>query len=348
MPQRYQLHTFCDPRSKHFDLHCEHFERRKPKPGEVELQVRALSLNYRDLMILQGRYNPKLQLPITPISDAAGVVSAVGSGVQDLQVGDRVLTNFASSWIDGPFEAGHLKHTLGTPGPGLATQYQCLSSNAVVRMPNQLSFADAATLPIAALTAYSALVTEGQCQPGQRVLTLGTGGVSLFVLLLGQRLGLEVAITSSSDEKLQRCKELGASFTLNYQKQEQWGKAVAKWAQGTGVDLVVETGGAQTLMQSVRATRAGGRLAILGALTGVQGNIDLAPIMMRRISMHGVMVDSRENLKSLLELWCKKPALTAPIAKRFAFSDLNQALEELSQGKFMGKVVIELDEKRKD
>lgn len=343
MPQRYKMHSFFAQDATAFALMTESFERRDPAPHEIELRLGALSLNYRDLMILRGTYNPKLKLPLTPISDGAGEITAVGSEVTDLKVGDRVLTNFASTWLDGPFHAKYLQHTLGTPGPGMATQYQYLDPNAVLKIPDSLDFAQAATLPIAGLTAYSALVTEGQCKQGQRVLTLGTGGVSLFVLTLAQRLGLEVGITSSNDAKLARCKDLGAAFTVNYKKEEQWGKAVAQWAEGQGVDIVVETGGAQTLMQSVRATRAGGRLAILGALSGVKGSIDLAPIMMRRISLHGVMVDSRKNLEALLALWTQPTPLKAPIARRIPFRQLNRALNELAAGNLMGKVVVELE-----
>lgn len=344
VPSQYRLHAFAQPSVDHPPLTLETFEQRAPGPKEVEVKLRALSLNYRDLMIIRGHYNPKLNLPVTPLSDGAGEVTAVGADVQNFAPGDRVLTNFASSWQDGPFDASHLKHTLGTPGPGVATQYQYLSEGALLKIPEQLSFADAATLPIAGLTAYSALVTEGQARPGQTVLTLGTGGVSLFVLAIAQRLGLRVAITSSSDEKLARCKELGAAFTVNYRNEPAWGKAVAAWA-GAGVDIVVETGGAQTLCQSIRSTRAGGRLSILGALTGVKGEIDLAPIMMRRISLHGVMVDSKAKLSELLALWSGNeldPPLKAPIAIRFSFEKLNEALCALAQGEHMGKVVVEL------
>lgn len=344
MAQRYQLDAFLGDAKDPVSLVSQSFERREPAPGEVEIKLHAISLNFRDLMIIRGHYNPRLQLPVTPISDGAGEISAVGAGVDSLKVGDRVLTNFASNWIDGPFDAVYLKQTLGTPGPGMATQYQYLRESALAKIPDSLSFSEAATLPIAGLTAYSALVTEGQCRPGQKVLTLGTGGVSLFVLTLAQRLGLEVAITSSSDAKLEHCKSLGACFGVNYRKDPNWGKTVAAWAQGRGVDIVVETGGAQTLASSVRATRAGGRLAILGALTGVRGDIDLAPIMMRRISMHGVMVDSKARLQELLALWVGGPhasPLAAPIAKRFSFSQLNEALNALASGEHMGKIVVE-------
>lgn len=346
VPRRYLLNEFFDSNASSFRLSQERFDRREPASNEVELKVAALSLNYRDLMILRGQYNPRLKLPTTIISDAAGEVVAVGSEVSDLKPGDRVLTNFANQWLKGPFHAEYLKHTLGTPGPGLASEYQYLPEQALLKIPDNLSFEAAATLPVAGLTAYSALVSEGRVQPGHKVLTLGTGGVSLFVLALGQRLGVDVAITSSSDQKLARCRELGAAFTLNYRKEEQWGKAVAQWAQGCGVDLVVETGGAQTLAQSIRATRAGGRIAILGALTGLRAPIDLGPIMMRRISLHGVMVDSREALACLVDLCTSPkhgPVFEAAIAKTFPFEDLDQALAALASGRHMGKIVISLE-----
>lgn len=349
MPQRYLLTHFAPIDGSPCPLARESFELGPPAPGQVQLAVRAISLNYRDLMIIRGDYNPKLALPTQVLSDAAGVVTQVGPGVTRFKPGDRVLTNFVSTWQKGPFCATYLQHTLGTPGPGLATQAQNLSEDALVAMPDALSFEQASTLPIAGLTAYSALLTQASAKPGQRVLTLGTGGVSMFVLALAKHLGLQVAITSSSDKKLKRCASMGADFTINYQSEPQWGRKVASWADGQGVDITVETGGIQSLAQSIRATKAGGTLSILGALSGLKGTIDLGPIMMRRLSLRGVMVDPRENLEKLVQLYTQSPALAPPIiAQHFDFEQTPQALMALAKAQsseeHLGKIVIRVSE----
>jgi NADPH:quinone reductase-like Zn-dependent oxidoreductase len=217
-----------------------------PGPNQVRLDIKAISLNYRDLMVVKGWYNPKLRLPATPVSDGAGIVSAVGPGVERVEVGDRVTSHFIADWLDGPIRAEYVATTLGTPGPGLAAEQVVLPAEAVVPLPTGYDSAEAATLPIAALTAWSALRTVGHVGPGQTVLTLGTGGVSIFALQLAKRMDATVIITSGSDEKLDRARALGADHCINYRSQPDWDQAVMDITGGLGADLTVENGGIAT------------------------------------------------------------------------------------------------------
>ncbi len=313
----------------------------QPGPGEVLLEVRALSLNYRDLLVLKGLYNPKLKLPATPISDAAGVVAATGPDVQRVRVGDRVTSHFVSGWIDGPFRQEYLNTTLGTPAAGLAGEEVVLPADAVVPIPSGYDFVQAATLPIAALTAWSALRTVGHLQPGQTVLTLGTGGVSIFALQLAKAMGARVIITSRSDQKLARARALGADHTINYSTTPDWEQAVLEYTDGVGVDLTVENAGPGTLDRSLKATRAGGTVALLGALTGRQGMVTTGLILMKRLRVEGIMVDSRaafEQMNAFLTAQRIEPV----IDRRFPFEQLPAALRCLEAGEHFGKIVVTL------
>lgn len=312
-----------------------------PGPGEVRIATRALSLNYRDVLVIGGGYNPRLRLPATPLSDAAGVVSAVGDGVTDVAVGDRVMTHFIADWQSGPYDGRYLATTLGTPGPGVAAEEVCVPAHATVPIPDGLDFAAAATLPIAALTAWSALVTEGDIAAGETVLTLGTGGVSVFALQLGTSLGARVIVTSSSDEKLARCRDLGAAATVNYRTTPDWDAAVLDATGGEGAHVVVENGGVGTLSQSLRAVRAGGVVAMLGALTGLEGRVDIAPILMKRVRVAGILVDSRARFLDLLTHLARHP-IEPVISDRFAFDALPAALAHQRAGNHFGKIVIDV------
>jgi len=311
----------------------------QPGPGQILVDVQALSLNYRDLLVIKGAYNPKLPLPAVPVSDGAGVVTALGPGVTKVRVGDRVMSHFVADWQDGPFRQEYLATTLGTPGAGLAAERVVLPETAVLPLPKGYDFAQAATLPIAALTAWSALVTVGQAEAGQTVLALGTGGVAIFVLQLGRLMGLNVIITSRSDAKLARCRELGAAHTINYATCTDWDQAVLESTDGLGVDLTAETAGPGTLDRSMKATRAGGRIALLGALTGRAGTVTTGLILMKRLNIHGIMVDSRrafEDLVRFIELRDLRPV----IDRRFAFDQLPEALRCMEAGEHFGKIVV--------
>ncbi len=313
-----------------------------PGPGEARIAVRAMSLNYRDLLVIRGEYNPRLRLPAVPISDAAGEVVAVGPGVTRVRPGDAVMTHYVAPWHDGPFRQEYLAGTLGMPGPGFAAEEVCVSADALLPIPRGYSFAEAATLPIAALTAWSGLVTEGALQPGQTVLTLGTGGVSIFALQIAKTYGAQVIITSSSDEKLARARELGADHGINYRSRPDWDKAVLDQTGGVGVDLTIENGGPATLDQSLKATRAGGLVALLGALTGLAGPVTTGLILMRRLRIQGILVDSRANFERLVR-FIESSKLRPVIDREFAFDELPQALRYLASGAHFGKVVVRGD-----
>jgi NADPH:quinone reductase-like Zn-dependent oxidoreductase len=313
----------------------------RPGPNEVLVRLHALSLNFRDLLVVRGMYNPKLKLPATPISDGAGEVVAVGDRVSEFRVGDRVVSHFVTAWQGGPFQAGYIQSSLGTPGPGLAAELVSLPPSALVPMPGDYDYAQAATLPIAALTAWSSLVTIGPVHSGQTVLTLGTGGVSIFALQIARLYGANVIITSSSDAKLEKTRALGADHTINYKTTPDWEKTVVELT-GEGVDRVIETGGAGTLDQSMRAVRGGGTLAVLGALTGVQAPVTTALILMKRLNIHGIYVDSRSAFQDMIA-FIEMTGLQPVISDRFPFSELPAAFHHLEAGRHFGKVVVEMD-----
>lgn len=322
------------------NLKLETLDDPRPGPGEILLDVKAVSLNYRDLMVVKGWYNPKLPLPAVPLSDGAGLVAAVGPDVTRVRPGDRVVSHFISGWIEGPFQAEYVGTTLGLPGPGLAAEQVLLPAAAVLPIPTDYDFRQAATLPIAALTAWSALVTEGRVRAGQTVLTLGTGGVSMFAVQFAKALGARVIVTSGSDEKLARAKDAGADHGINYRANPDWEKEVLKLTERRGADLVVENGGAATLTRSLRAVRASGVIAMLGALTGLQDRVDLAPVLMKRIHIVGIMVDSRAAFEAM-NVFIDKHRITPIIDRVFPFERLPEALRLMEAGGHFGKIVVE-------
>jgi NADPH:quinone reductase-like Zn-dependent oxidoreductase len=311
----------------------------RPGPGEALLDVRALSLNFRDLLVLRGHYNPKLRLPATPVSDAAGNVLEVGPGVSGVRAGDAVMTHFLPDWVDGPYRMDYLRTTLGTPGPGLAAERVVLPARALLPLPAGYDFAAAATLPIAALTAWSALHAGGDVGPGSTVLTLGTGGVSIFALQLAHALGARVIITSSRDEKLARTRSLGDQETINYRAHPDWEKLVLERTGGAGADLTVETVGGATLNRSLTATRAGGTIAVLGALAGLSGELNVAALMMKRVTIAGIMVGPRRQFEDLLR-FLEQHRIRPVIDRALAFEQLPEALRLLESGEHVGKIVL--------
>jgi NADPH:quinone reductase-like Zn-dependent oxidoreductase len=313
----------------------------RPGPSEVVVAVEAFSLNYRDLLVVKGSYNPNIALPATLASDAAGTIESVGDGVARVRPGDRVMTHFVSDWVDGPFEKRYVASTLGVPGPGVAAEKVLLPERAVLKAPAKLDAAAASTLPIAALTAWNALVTEGRIAPGQWVLTLGTGGVSVFVIQIGKALGAKVIVTSSSDEKLERARALGADVGINYRKSPRWDKDVLDATKGQGADIVVETGGIATMSTSLKAARAGGLVAVLGGVTGLSGEVNIAPLTMKRLRVLGVLVDSRANFEKLVGFLDEHP-LAPAIDRKFAFEELQAALRHMEAAAHFGKIVVEV------
>jgi NADPH:quinone reductase-like Zn-dependent oxidoreductase len=319
-------------------------ERAEPVPGpyQVRVRVKATSLNYRDLMMVEGRYNPKQKLPLVPNSDGAGVVDAVGPGVTRVKAGDRVMGLFSQAWLGGEPSRAAQTSTLGGPLDGALADTMVLHEDGVVHTPPHLSDEEAATLPCAAVTAWSALVTQGGLKAGDTVLLQGTGGVSIFALQIARMMGARVILTSSRDDKLERARALGAHEGINYVKTPDWDKAARALTGGTGVDHVVEVGGAGTLEKSLKAVRVGGTVSVIGVLSGGSGTVPVTPILMGNLRVQGVLVGHRQSFEALNRALTLHG--TRPVVDRvFPFTEARAAFEYLKSGAHFGKVVIRVD-----
>ncbi len=310
-----------------------------PGPGQVLVRMGAASLNYRDLLMVRGHYNPRQPLPLVPCSDGAGTVVAVGEGVTRVQEGDRVATVFAQTWISGEPAPDKLRSTLGGPLDGTLAEFMVLDAEGVVSVPEALSDEEAATLPCAALTAWSALVTQGEVKAGDTVLVQGTGGVSIFALQFALLLGAQVIVTSSRDEKLERARQLGAHETINYRSEVEWGTKVLDLTGGRGVDHVVEVGGAGTLEQSLKAVRFGGTLSVIGVLSGVSSSLNILPILMKNVRLQGILVGHREGFEAMNRAIAVN-RLRPVVDRVFPLDEAPQALELMAQGGHFGKICL--------
>ncbi len=316
-------------------------ERPQPEPGhgEVLLKMRAASLNFRDILMVKGQYNPRQPLPLIPCSDGVGEVVSVGEGVSRVQPGDRVATLFCQKWRSGAPDKIKLRSTLGGPLDGTLAEYAVLSEHGVVKVPEHLSDVEAATLPCAALTAWSALVTQGHVGAGDTVLVQGTGGVSLFALQFARALGARVIVTSSSDAKLETARKLGSWREINYRENPTWGKTARELTGGTGVDHVVEVGGAGTLQQSLTAIRVGGQISLIGVLAGNSIELNILPILMQNIRIQGILVGSREGFEAM-NRGISQHEIHPVVDRVFPFDEAREALVYMAGGRHMGKVCI--------
>jgi len=317
-------------------------EREKPTAAadEVLVKIEATSLNYRDLLMVKGEYNPRQPLPLVPLSDGAGTVVEVGESVQGFEVGQRVCPLFAQDWPDGPMRHQALRTTLGGPLDGTLTQYFCAKESGLVAAPEHLSSTEASTLPCAALTAWSALFVHGELQPGQTVLLLGTGGVSTFALQFAVAAGAHVIITSSQNDKLTRARELGAAETINYRDLPEWGREVRSLTAKRGVDLVVEVGGAGTFKQSARAVTTGGRIALIGVLAGGRSEVDLTPILMNQVRVQGVFVGHASSFRAMNK-FMSEHQIHPIIDRSFPFDHAPEAFSYAQEGAHIGKIILE-------
>jgi len=312
----------------------------EPEPGQALLRMRAASLNYRDTVVIQRGYGAQTgQLPLIPISDGVGEVVAVGPNVTRVKVGDRVCPMFSPRWLGGIPTAARLSASLGGPLDGVMTEYMAMDAEGLALAPEHLSDNEAATLPCAALTAWSALVTEGRIQPGDRVLIQGTGGVSLFALQFAKLLGAFAIVTSSSTQKLERARALGADATISYRDTPEWGRSVREIAGGDGVDHIVEVGGQQTLPQSLRAIRPGGTISLIGVLSGPAMDARLGMVVTRQVRLQGITVGSRDGFEAMSRAISQHQV--HPVVDRvFPFDALPQALAYLTSGAHIGKICI--------
>ncbi len=312
----------------------------KPRGGEILVHVKAASLNYRDLAILAQKYMPALQLPYVPASDCCGDVVEIGEEVTRFKVGDRVTPVYTQGWHDGyPTPEQRAKRTLGAPLSGVLQDYVVVPAEDAVSVPANLDYREAATLPIAGLTAWSTL-QEGGIKAGDTVLVQGTGGVALFALQFAKGMGARVIALSSSDEKLARAKQLGADAGINYRTTPDWGVAVKEATHGRGVDIVVETAGA-SMDKSLAAVAFGGFIGIVGFVAGLKAEIPLRSVIGPMIRIQGIAVGSRARFEAMnraITLQKLKPVVdsTFPLAKSA------DAFRHLEAGKHFGKVVIDL------
>jgi NADPH:quinone reductase-like Zn-dependent oxidoreductase len=315
-------------------------ESREPGPHEVRVRIRAVSLNYRDLMVAQGNYLAISGEPVVPTSDGAGEVIAVGREVTRFRPGDRVVTSFFPKWLDGEPTPVNTAGSLGAIADGVLGEEVVLHEDALVAMPEHLDFVEASTLPCAAVTAWNTLFVAGGLKPGQSVLLLGTGGVSIWALQLAKAAGLRTIITSSSDAKLARARDLGADETINYRTTPEWQEEVLRLTGGRGVDLVVEVGGEGTLGRSLACARYGGTVAVIGGVSGF-GASGIAPIDLigggKRLV--GIYVGSRAMAEDLYRF--VGTAGIRPVVDRvFPFTQSREAYQYLADGQHFGKVVI--------
>lgn len=309
-------------------------------PGEVLVRLRAASLNYRDTLTVVGGYGSRQkQERLIPLGDGAGEVAEVGPGVHSWRRGDRVIACLMPNWQGGEMSEDKSAASLGGSIDGCAVEYRVLPATGLARTPEHLSDIEAATLPCAALTAWSALISQGRIGPGDTVLTQGTGGVSLFALQFAKLAGARVIATSSTTERLRRLRELGADEVINYREEPDWGRRARTLTGGRGVDHVVEVGGAGTLAQSVRAVRVGGTLSLIGVLSGAKPDFNLAHIVMQNIRLQGVTVGSRDQLEHMLAAIAAHK-LKPVVDRIFPLTEIRAAIEHLGARRHIGKVCI--------
>lgn len=312
----------------------------KPGPGEAVVAIRACSLNYRDTILLNGGYPRNQNYPVIPVSDGAGEVIAVGEGVDGLRVGDRVAANFLRDWITGPVTERALRSSLGGGIDGVLAERVCLPADSLVPIPDHLSYAEGATLPCAAVTAWNALTSAG-IKPGDDVLLLGTGGVSIFALQFAKAAGARVILTSGSDDKAARARALGADETINYRKHPDWHEQALALTGGTGVDLVLEVGGPGTFDRSLKSTRPGGTIALIGLLDPGKEPPNILPLLMNAQRVHGIYVGSVAMFREMNRAIAVNQ-LRPVIDRAFPFNEAPRAYEYLASQQHLGKIVIEL------
>ena len=319
-------------------------QRPEPRPGrgEVLISMKMASLNARDLIVpLRGYGRATGELPLIPVSDGVGEVVETGEGVTRVKTGDRVCPTYFQNWTAGEPSPARFASALGGPLDGVMADLVCLSEEGVVRVPDYLGDTEAATLPCAALTAWSAISTHNRTRAGDRILIQGTGGVALFALAFAKIHGAHVTVISSSEEKLDQVRAMGADATINYRETEDWARASRSITEDRGgYDNVIELGGEATLPLSLRAIRPGGTISVIGVLSGLNLNASLGPIVARQVRLQGVTVGHRDGFEAMLAAMAQHEVRPV-LGESFAFEDLKPALEHLRAGGHIGKTLIE-------
>jgi NADPH:quinone reductase-like Zn-dependent oxidoreductase len=316
----------------------------EPQAGEVLIRVANVSLNYRDLLVLEGKMGGGQHFPFVPGSDLAGVAAACGEGVTRFAAGDRVISSYVPGWIEGRplVSAAHpIGMTMGGPYPGVLAEFVALPEAWLIRAPQSLSDAQASTLPVAGVTAWCSLIEQGRLRAGETVLVQGTGGVALFGAQIAKAHGAKVIVTSSDDAKLERAKALGADIGVNRAKGD-WAEAALEATGGRGVDHILEIAGGPNLAKSVRAAAVGGQISVIGIIEGLDLQAPAFPLMLKQVAIRGVFVGHRraaEDFAAAVDAIGLKPA----IDRRYPFAALPEALAHLARGPF-GKIVIDVAE----
>ena len=310
-----------------------------PGPGEITVRLRASSLNFHDYMVVKGITGPKERR--IPMSDGAGEVIAVGEGVEEFAVGDHVVSTFFPDWLDGEAQVEGFGRVPGDGIDGYAREQVTAPATAFTHAPRGWSHAEAATLTTAGLTAWRALFVDGTLKPGNVVLVQGTGGVSIFALQMAKLAGARVIATSSSDAKLERLRELGADEVINYRQDPEWGMTARRLTDGRGVDHVLDVGGPDTLAQSMLAARVGGHVALIGVLSGVDGQLPLGLALGRQLRLQALIVGSRRHQQDMVRA-LEASTLRPMIDRHFALEDIVAAFRHQESGAHFGKIVLDI------
>lgn len=310
-----------------------------PGHGEVQVMMAAAAINYRDLGVAAGVYHAVPNL--IPFSDGAGTITAVGEGVEDFAVGDKVVSCFFENWPHGPGSIPELKRSYGSEIDGMLAQARNLKATGIVHQPKSLDHAQSSTLVCAGLTAWAALFTEGNLQPGQHVVVQGTGGVAIFALQFAKMAGATVTVLSSSDEKLARAKAMGADQLVNYKSAPDWDKAVRDYTNGRGADVIVELGGRDTIPKSLAALRTYGMIAIIGLLSGIESPVPIFHIIRQRARVHGITVSHRADMQAMIRA-IDAHGIKPVIERHYAFENVRQAYLDMPGGKHFGKLVVDI------
>lgn len=310
-----------------------------PGPGEITVRLRASSLNFHDYVVVKGIIGPKERR--IPMSDGAGEVIAVGEGVEEFAVGDHVVSTFFPDWLDGEAQVEGFGRVPGDGIDGYAREQVTAPATAFTRAPRGWSHAEVATLTTAGLTAWRALFVDGMLKPGNTVLVQGTGGVSIFALQMAKLAGARVIATSSSDAKLERLRELGADEVINYRQDPEWGMTARRLTDGRGVDHVLDVGGPDTLAQSMLAARVGGHVALIGVLSGVDGQLPLGLALGRQLRLQALIVGSRRHQQDMVRA-LEASTLRPVIDRHFALDDIVAAFQHQESGAHFGKIVLDI------